>query len=97
MAYKIRWSRIALEDRISILSYMLEAGADTAAILRLDASIVSVAEQLKRFPELGRAFPGRPFRYVVHHVYMIVYTLTADNDIVILQIWDTRQDPTLIG
>lgn len=43
MAYKIRWSQVALEDRVSILSYMLEAGADTEAILRLDTSILRVS------------------------------------------------------
>jgi plasmid stabilization system protein ParE len=93
MAYKIRWSQVALEDRVSILSYMLEAGADTEAILRLDDSILSAVEKIKRFPDMGKSFPGRPFRYVVHRVYMIVYTLAMDEQIVILQIWDTRQDP----
>jgi plasmid stabilization system protein ParE len=93
MAVKIRWTRKAVEDRISILSYLLEMGADFSVIHRLDHAFMSIVNRISRHPEMGRLFPNRPFRYVVFKTYMIVYIAETAGVIVILQIWDTRQDP----
>ena len=52
---------------------------------------------LRENPELGPVHPdlvpGGRYRYLVVSHYMLIYRL-ADGDVVlVLRVWDTRQDP----
>ncbi len=90
---KLVWTRIALNDRQAIRSYI--AQDNPIAALALDELFTEKASRLADHPVLGR--PGRlssTRELVVHQHYLMIYDLTHDQ-VRILRVQHTaRQWPS---
>jgi plasmid stabilization system protein ParE len=86
--FELLWSTLALEDLARILARI--ANDNPAAAKKLAMSISHKTEQLKRFPNLGRAANFGVRELLVHRHYLISYRL-KERRIEILQVWHTAQ------
>lgn len=92
MAKQIKWSSKALEDRYSISAYFMERNKSNDYSFQLDEAFIETAERIARNPEIGKESNDKDFRSVVVKNYKLIYKETA-NEIRIIRVWDTRQDP----
>ena len=91
---KIRWSRLALAELNTILSD-LDAKNPTAA-QRFEFRVRQIAQRVERFPEAFQEVEDRPgIRRVplVRYPYLIFYTL-SDNEVIVLRVvHGARKEP----
>ena len=88
---KIIWSPLAIERVSEIARYI--ASDSLSAAEEFVTAIFDRAENLKRFPQIGREVPevGRPdIREVIHGNYRIIYRLRPEK-LYILTIRHSRQ------
>lgn len=96
---KVRWSTRANNTRISILKYGKEEfGLERAN--KLNDNIEKAVARLESFPRMGNIEPllcdlDKEYRsWVVHKHYKIIYVIyEAQDEIYIVDLWDTRQEP----
>ena len=69
-----------------------ENGTPKSTLIKLDNKIRNIIEYLSFFPELGVAYKSKNARILYKDNYSILYRIEKE-DILILQIWDTRQNP----
>lgn len=92
MACRIVWTPQAKIDRFDILNFYHESGTPKSTLIKLDNKIRNIIEYLSFFPELGVAYKAKNARILYKENYSIIYRIKG-KDILILQIWDTRQNP----
>ncbi|MBE2227672.1 MAG: type II toxin-antitoxin system RelE/ParE family toxin [Ignavibacteria bacterium] len=92
MAARIVWTPQAKVDRFDILNFYHESGTPKSTLTKLDNKIRNIIEYLSYFPELGVAYKRRNARILYKDNYSIIYRI-ENEEILILQIWDNRQDP----
>jgi plasmid stabilization system protein ParE len=79
MAPQINWSQRASRDLANIEAYI--AGDDPGAAQREAANIITKADLLASFPQLGTVYRrvlGREYRSLVSGQYRIVYLIRRD-------------------
>jgi toxin ParE1/3/4 len=84
---RLRWTRRAREDLVSIRAFITEESPNYAALVV--GRIVGATDRLARFPESGRAVPefAHPeVREVVYRPYRIVYRLVGSDEVHILTV-----------
>ncbi|MGC4120824.1 MAG: type II toxin-antitoxin system RelE/ParE family toxin [Myxococcales bacterium] len=89
--FRVRWTRLALQDLRSAKDYV--AVDDPRAADRLVASIKKAVAHLSSVPRSGRVVPERRaqgYREVIVRPYRVVYAV-ADNEVQILRIWHSRR------
>ena len=92
MAGRIIWIPQAKIDRFDILKFYYNNGTPKNTLIKLDNKIRNLVEYLKLFPNLGVVYKSKNVRILYKDNYSIIYRIEI-NDILILQIWDNRQDP----
>jgi len=92
MAARIVWTPQAKIDRFDILNFYHENGTPKSTLIELDNKIRNIIEYLSYFPELGVAYKSKNARILYKDNYSIIYRI-ENEEILILQIWDTRQNP----
>ncbi|MDW3208368.1 MAG: type II toxin-antitoxin system RelE/ParE family toxin [Reichenbachiella sp.] len=92
MALQIIWSPLAQQKRKTILNYWIERNSSVDYSRKLNALFVQAANQLSKFPKIGRLSDVKGVRIKIVRDYLLFYEIT-DKAIEILTIWDSRQDP----
>lgn len=94
MAGRIKWSKQATEDLHEILTYWRSRNKSSRYSKKLYIQIIQVIKILDAHPYLGLNTTDEFVRVKIFKTYKIFYEFEAESHpIVILRIWDTRQDP----
>lgn len=92
MAEQIVLSLNAEKDRLSILEYYNESTGNNIYSIKLFNTLADAFETISHFP-----YSGKKYKRKDHFVFTVKYCnviYKVENDlIVILHIWDTRQNP----
>lgn len=85
---KLVYSADALADLVRLRAFVAERNPESAA--RVAAELVARIENMRRFPELGRAVEQAPdprsIRDMVFGSYIVRYTAHAEA-VIVLRIW----------
>jgi plasmid stabilization system protein ParE len=92
MVKQIIWSKLAQENRKSILQYWIDRNKSKAYSIKLNQIFVDTVELLSKYPKIGKKTVYTDIRVKIVKNYFITFRETETN-IEILTIWDTRQDP----
>ena len=92
MAKQIIWSKLAQEDRKSILQYWIDRNKSKDYSIKLNQIFVDTVELLSKYPKIGKKTEYIDIRVKIVKNYFITFRET-ETSIEILTIWDTRQDP----
>ncbi|SKB59804.1 toxin YoeB [Salegentibacter holothuriorum] len=92
MAKKVIWSLRAQNDRKEILEYWIKRNKSKVYSRKL-AKLFRQAEKLiTNYPEIGKPTDSKNVRIKVVRDYLLIYEIKK-NQIFILTIWDSRQNP----
>ncbi len=92
MAKRVVWSKKAKNQRLSIFEFWLTRTDSNRYTIKLRKAFKAATNKLKDNPFLGKQTNTADFRFLIVKYYKLFYTVT-DSDIVILSVFDTRQDP----
>lgn len=92
MAKQIVWSRRAQRDRKEILEYWRVRNKSNTYSKRLNGLFRESVKIITDFPEIGKPTDQANTRIKIVKDYLIIYEET-ETQILILTIWDSRQDP----
>ena len=92
MAKKIRWTTRSIVDRTNIYRYWLERNQSDIYPNKLEQLFEKSAVIISNFPSIGTPTNYRNVYSKVVRDYKIFYR-TEPDEIQILRVWDTRQDP----
>lgn len=92
MVRQIVWTDKAQKDRISILDYWNHRNKSINYSKKLNQLFIDSLFLISKYPLIGKRTNIEFVRAKVLKDYMIFYLIT-DNEIVVLTIWDCRQDP----
>lgn len=92
---KIIWSKTAYFQRKNILLYWLHRNKSNVYSKKLLLEISKNAENLIKFPDLGKPTDITNIRVLVMNNYSLFYTYSK-TEIIIVTFWDNRQDPELL-
>jgi toxin YoeB len=92
MAKRLIWSPRAQNDRKEILKFWQEKNKSNAYSKKLDSRFREAVKIIKDFPHIGKQTDVSNARVKIVKDYLLFYEDT-ENEIVILTIWDSRQDP----
>jgi len=95
MARRIIWVIQAQKDRKEILGYWKERNKSVAYSKKLDKFFREALQLILKFPFIGKPTNKKNIRIKIVRSYFLIYEITAE-DIVVLRIWDTRQNPKKI-
>lgn len=88
----IKWSLDALQDKIEIYSYWIQKNKSVEYPKKLEKLFDEVAEMASIFPETGKKTRIKNVRTHIIRNFKVVY-LTKTTEIIILNIFDTHQNP----
>ena len=89
---KIIWSKRALFELKEILEYFIVRNGSKTYSLKLHSNFKKSIRLLADYPDLGFQTDFGKIRVLFHGIYEIFYEVTNDA-VLIISIWDTRQDP----
>ncbi|MEX2230580.1 MAG: type II toxin-antitoxin system RelE/ParE family toxin [Cyclobacteriaceae bacterium] len=92
MAKQIIWSRRAQRDRRQILEYWRIRNKSNSYSKKLNRLFKESIKIITDFPQIGKPTDEANTRIKIVKDYLIIYEETQ-TQIVILTIWDGRQDP----
>ncbi|MFC4759444.1 type II toxin-antitoxin system RelE/ParE family toxin [Solitalea agri] len=92
MAKQVIWSFRAQSDRKEILDYWRQRNKSTSYCKKLNQLFKESIKIIADFPKIGRSTNDFNIRVKIVKDYLIIYEETA-TQILILTIWDGRQDP----
>lgn len=92
MAKQIVWSRRAQRDRKEILEYWRVRNKSNTYSKKLNRLFKESIKIITDFPEIGKPTDQANTRIKIVKDYLIIYEET-ETQILILTIWDNRQDP----
>lgn len=92
---KLRWTPLAYEDLKAARDYIAQHNAKAAR--EFAATVRAKVKRLQEAPEIGPVHPdlapvGR-YRYLVATPYIVLYRLAEEDVVLVLRVWDSRQDP----
>lgn len=93
MARQIIWSRRAHNDRIKILEYWNQRNKSTEYSKKLNRLFIEAVKLISIYPKIGKQTDDKTARIKVVKDYLIIYEINKNDQLVILTIWDSRQDP----
>jgi plasmid stabilization system protein ParE len=91
MAKRIVWTAKAAKDKVSILKYWISRNQSSAYSIKLNNLFDEAVEFLSLNPYAGRSTDDNEIRIKVVRDYWLIYTVAED--IIILRVWDVRQNP----
>lgn len=92
MAKKVVWTQRAQEDRRNILKYWKDRNKSNVYSIKLDHIFKDSIKIISEFPQIGKLTDAFNVRIKIVKNYYILYEVT-NTKILILTIWDSRQDP----
>jgi plasmid stabilization system protein ParE len=92
MVKKVIWSLRAQSDRKNILEYWRQRNKSDSYSKKLDDRFREAINIIKDFPQIGKLTDDQKARVKVVKDYLLIYEDAVDT-IIILTIWDSRQDP----
>jgi len=92
MVKRIIWSSLASKIYSLILQYYIEKNGNKIYSRKLNSQIKKTISLISNYPKLGKMTEIDNIREFVEGNLKIIYRI-RDNEIVILMIWDTRQNP----
>lgn len=92
MAKKIIWTATAQIDRKEIFLYWNNRNKSTTYSKKLNKLFTISAEQIAKFPNIGKPAGYKDTRIKIIRDYLMVY-IEFKEFISIITIWDARQDP----
>jgi addiction module RelE/StbE family toxin len=92
MAREIIHSEQSLRDRRNILSYWRQRNMSDNYSRKLNQLFKEAFNLVSKYPEIGKITTDGKFRVKVVRDYLIIYEVHP-LEIVILSIWDARNDP----
>lgn len=93
MVKQIVWSRIAQADRKRILQYRNERNKSKLYSRKLNRLFKEAVKLIAEYPEIGKPTDNRNARIKIVRDYLIIYEVDEKDRLLILTIWDSRQDP----
>ncbi|NJY61724.1 type II toxin-antitoxin system RelE/ParE family toxin [Salinimicrobium sp. CDJ15-81-2] len=96
MAQRIVWSHRARNDRMKILQYWQKRNKSKVYSKKLFKLFQVSVRQIGENPTIGKPTSINEIRSYVLKDYMIFYEILNDH-ILILTIWDSRQNPTKLS
>jgi toxin YoeB len=91
MAKQVKWSLRAQDDRKQILEYWRHRNKSNTYSKKLDNQFREAVNIIRDFPQIGKQTDDQKARIKIVKDYLLIYE-EADNSIIILTIWDSRQD-----
>lgn len=95
MVKKVIWSLRAQSDRKQILAYWISRNRSNVYSQKLDSRFREAVTIIQEYPRIGKQTQYQNVRIKIVGDYLLIYEETA-NAIIILTIWDSRQDPEKI-
>jgi addiction module RelE/StbE family toxin len=92
MAKRVIWSVNAQADRKNILTYWTQRNKSPAYSKKLNRLFKDAIRLIADFPNIGKPTGIKNIRVKIVRDYLIIYE-EASLQIIILSIWDARQDP----
>lgn len=92
MARQIIWTERAQKERIEILTFWNNHNKSSIYSKKLNELIKESLKLICRHPFLGKPTNKENVRVKILKDYLIIYEITL-NEIVVLSIWDSRQNP----
>lgn len=92
MAKEIVWTRKSIEDRRKVYLYWAKRNKSDVYSKKLEALFNESARVVAEFPEIGLTTEFEDVKVKIIREFMMFYLL-KDEKIVVLRIWDTRQNP----
>jgi len=92
MDKRLRWSARAQDDRKAIFDYWNSRNRSRTYSSKLNGLFIDALSKVSEFTEVGQLIDERGFRSIIVRDYRIYYDV-GPYYILVLTIWDTRQDP----
>jgi plasmid stabilization system protein ParE len=92
MVRKIIWSYQAQFDRKKIIEYWNKRNLSNVFSIKLNSYFIRTLRLLSKYPFIGRKTEIEDVRVKIIRDYLIIYKITP-LEIVVLTIWDGRQNP----
>lgn len=92
MAKRVIWSEIAVDTFKCILLYYVRITGSVKYSHKLEQHIKESISQISKYPHIGKVSEHESVREYSVRNYKIIYQIRPDQ-IVILIVWDTRQNP----
>lgn len=92
MAKKVIWSDRAKFELYDILEYWINRNKSEEYSIKLNYQFDEAVEQIRKYPESGKYSTDKNSRIKIVRDYLLIYE-DRDTEILILTIWDSRQDP----
>jgi len=93
MARRIIWSRRAQNDRIEIFKYWNERNKSNQYSKKLYGLFIEAVKLIAEYPEIGTPTDNKNARIKIVKDYLIIYEMDEKEQLLILTIWDSRQNP----
>ena len=93
MVRRIIWSSRAQKDRIEIFRYWNERNKSNLYSKKLNILFKEAVELIANYPEIGKPTDDKIARIKIVRDYLIIYEIDKKDQLLILTIWDSRQDP----
>jgi toxin YoeB len=95
MAKRIVWSQRARSERFAILEYWIKRNKSKIYSTKLNELFVKAVLTISKYPKIGKRTDVKNVRVKIVRDYLVIYEIT-EREIIILTIFDSRQDPNLI-
>jgi addiction module RelE/StbE family toxin len=92
MARQVIWSPRAQNDRKEILKFWRDNNKSNAYSKKLNQRFKEAINIIKDFPQIGKQSDDSQARIKIVKDYLLIYEET-ETSLIILTIWDNRQDP----
>jgi len=89
---KIIWSLKASNDLLSILEFYFHRNGNSVYSRKLLLEINTIVSLLPVHPLLGKSVSNASYRVIIRGHYEIFYRFNDEN-IIVITIWDSRQNP----
>ena len=93
MVKQIVWSRRAQADRKHILKYWNKRNKSNLYSRKLNGLFKEAVKLIADYPKIGKPTDDKNARIKIVKDYLIIYEVDEKDRLLILTIWDTRQDP----
>lgn len=95
MARRIIWVLQAQKDRKEILTYWKDRNKSANYSRKLDKRFRDALKLTAKYPFIGKPTNKKNIRIKIVSSYFLIYEITSE-EIIVLRIWDSRQNPKKI-
>lgn len=93
MAKQIIWSKRSQTDRKEIFRYWNKRNNSNYYSKKLNELFKQAVRLIAEYPEIGKPTDDKNVRIKIVKDYLIIYEIDEKDHLLILTIWDARQNP----